>query len=121
MIETFFDRSFAIDRLRQGPLGGSYRFASQSVVNRGLFKGPQQLRYIGHFNRWLDRRGLTANQIDEEMIERFWRSFMRRKKVRRGDMSALFTLLDFLREQGVTPQRTIKAVLTPRESHVENL
>jgi hypothetical protein len=72
-----------------------------------------QLRYIGHFNRWLDRKGLTAKQIDEEMIERFWHSFMRRKKVRRGDMSALFTLLDFLREQGVTPQRTIKAVLTP--------
>jgi site-specific recombinase XerD len=122
MIETFFDRSFAIDRLRQGPLAGHIDLLANRLSTEGYSRVHSriQLRYIGHFNRWLDRKGLTAKQIDEEMIERFWHSFMRRKKVRRGDMSALFTLLDFLREQGVTPQRTIKAVLTPRESHVEN-
>jgi len=122
MIETFFDRSFAIDRLRVGPLAGHIDLLADRLSTQSFSRVHSriQLRYIGHFNRWLDRKGLTAKQVDEEMIERFWHFFMQRKRVRRGDMSALFTLLDFLREQGATPNRTINAVLTPRESHVEN-
>src|SRR5438270_10537367 len=27
-----------------------------------------------HFNRWLDPKGLTAKQLREDMIERFWHS-----------------------------------------------
>src|SRR5215831_14404747 len=122
MIETFFERSFAIDRLRKGFLGRHIDLLADRFSTQGFSRVHSriQLRYIGHFNRWLDKKGFTAKQIDEEMIERFWHLFMRRKRVRRRDMSALFTLLEFLREQGVTPRRSIKAVLSPRESHVES-
>jgi hypothetical protein len=63
-----------------------------------------QLRLVGHFNRWLEQKALTAEQIDEEIIERYWRYFMRKKRVRSKDSSALMKLLDLLREQGVTPR-----------------
>jgi hypothetical protein len=32
-----------------------------------------QLRLVGHFNRWLEQKDLTAEQIDEEIVERYWR------------------------------------------------
>jgi hypothetical protein len=38
MIETFFDRSFAIDRLRQGPLAGQTLYAALTGVHRGCVK-----------------------------------------------------------------------------------
>jgi hypothetical protein len=38
-----------------------------------------QLRLVGHFNRWLEQKDLTAAQIDEEIIERYWHYFMRKK------------------------------------------
>jgi hypothetical protein len=78
-----------------------------------------QLRLIGHFNRWLEQKDLTAEQIDEELIERYWRYFMRRKRVRSKDVCALMKLLDLLREQGVTPGRTPETVPTASETLLE--
>src|SRR5206468_1934151 len=44
---------------------------------------------------------------------------MRKKRVRSKDVYALMKLLDLLREQGVTPRRTIAAVPTARETRLE--
>jgi hypothetical protein len=79
-----------------------------------------QLRLIGHFNRWLEQKDFTAEQIDEEIVERYWRYFMQQKRVRSGDVCALMKLLDLLREQGVTPGRAIEAVPTVREMLLES-
>jgi hypothetical protein len=38
------------------------------------------------------------------LVERYWRYFMRKKRVRSKDVYALMKLLDLLREQGVTPR-----------------
>jgi hypothetical protein len=40
--------------------------------------------------------------------------------VRPKDVFALIRLLDFLREQGVTPLRAIESAPTPRETLLEN-
>jgi hypothetical protein len=63
--------------------------------------------------------GISAKQIDEALIKRYWRSFQRRKRVRWYDVGALLRLLDLLREEGITPQPTLKAVPTPREAQLE--
>jgi site-specific recombinase XerD len=78
-----------------------------------------QLRLVGHFNRWLDQKGLTAKQVDEDLVERYWHYFERRKRVRSFDVGALVRLLDLLREQGITPRRAIEAVPTPRETQLD--
>ncbi len=53
------------------------------------------------------------------MVERYWRYFMRKKRVRSKDVSALMKLLDLLREQGVTPRRTTEAIPSARETMLD--
>src|SRR5712671_1865762 len=121
LVQTFFERSFAINRLRQGPLAGHIDLLAARLATDGYSRVHTriQLRLVGHFNRWLEQKDLTAEQINEEMFERYWRYFMRKKRVRSKDVCALMKLLDLLREQGVTPRRTIEAVPTARETLLE--
>ena len=121
MVQTFFERSFAINRLRQGPLAGHIDLLAARLETDGYSRVHSriQLRLVGHFNRWLEQKDLTVEQIDEEIIERYWRYFMRKKRVRSKDVCALMKLLDLLREQGVTPRRTAAAVPTARETLIE--
>ena len=109
MLETFFQRSFAIRRLRHGPLAGHIDLLADRLAAQGYSRVHSriQLRHIGHFNRWLQQEHLSLEQLDENMIERYWRCFMREKRVRPKDVFALMKLLDLLREQGVTPRRAI--------------
>ena len=120
MVQTFFERSFAINRLRQGPLAGHIDRLAARLATDGYSRVHRriQLRLIGHFNRWLEQKDLTVEQIDEQIIERYWRYFMRKKRVRSKDVSAVMKLLDLLREQGVTPGR-IRPVPTARETLIE--
>jgi hypothetical protein len=118
LVQTFFERSFAIDRLRQGPLAGHIDLLAARLSTHGYSRVHSriQLRLVGHFNRWLEQKDLTVEQIDEELVERYWRYFMRKKRVRSKDVYALMKLLDLLREQGVTPRRSIEAVPSAREA-----
>jgi hypothetical protein len=84
LVQTFFERSFAINRLRQGPLAGHIDLLAARLATDGYSRVHSriQLRLIGHFNRWLEKKDLTVEQIDEQIIERYWRYFMRKKRVR---------------------------------------
>jgi hypothetical protein len=121
LVQTFFERSFAVNRLRQGPLAGHIDLLAARLATLGYSRVHSriQLRLVGYFNRWLEQKNLTVEHIDEEIIERYWRYFMRKKRVRSKDVCALMKLLDLLREQGVTPRRTIEAVPTARETLLE--
>jgi site-specific recombinase XerD len=78
-----------------------------------------QLRLVGHFNRWLENKHLTAEQLDEDVIECYRLYLKRRKRVRSEDVCTLVRLLGLLREQGVTPGRNIQTVPTARETLLE--
>jgi len=71
LLETFFQRSFAIRRLRRGPLAEYIDLLADRLAAQGYSRVHSriQLRHIGHFNRWLEQKDLTAAQIDEEIIE----------------------------------------------------
>jgi hypothetical protein len=101
MLETFFQRSFAMRRLRHGPLAGHIDVLADRLAAEGYSRVHSriQLRHIGHFNRWLQQEHLSLEQLDENIIERYWRYFMREKRVRPKDVFALMKLLDLLREQ----------------------
>jgi site-specific recombinase XerD len=121
LLETFFKRPCTITRLRQGPLAGHIDLLADRLAAHGFSRVHSriQLRLVGHFNSWLDQKGLTAKQVDEDLIERYWHHFERRKRVRPFDVGALVRLLDLLREQGITPRRAIEAVPTPRETQLD--
>ena len=63
-----------------------------------------QLRLLGCFNRWLDRRGLASGDVGPATIEQYLRGRAQSGKLRKGDSAALFRLLAILRPDstGVT-------------------
>jgi len=121
MVETFFKRSCTIHGLRQGPLAGHIDLLADHLAVHGFSRVHSriQLRLVGHFNRWLAQKGISAEQLDENAIERYCRWLRHRKHVRAEDVCSLVRLLDLLREQRITPRRTTKAVPTPREILLE--
>ena len=121
MVETFFKRSCTIHRLRQGPLAGHIDLLADRLAAHGFSRVHSriQLRLVGHFNRWLDKKGITTEQLDENVIERYTRWLRRGKHVRSEDVCSLVRLLDLLREQGITPRCMIEAVPTAQETLLE--
>jgi hypothetical protein len=121
MVETFFTRSCTIHGLRQGPLAGHIDLLADHLAAHGFSRVHSriQLRLVGHFNRWLEQKGIGAEQLDENAIERYCRWLRHRKHVRAEDVCSLVRLLDLLREQRITPRCTTKAVPTARETLLE--
>jgi hypothetical protein len=121
MVETFFKRSCTILGLRRGPLAGHIDLLADHLAAHGFSRVHSriQLRLVGHFNRWLEQKGISAKQLDENVIERYCRWLRRRKHVRAEDVCSLVRLLDLLREQRTTPRCTTKPVPTARETLLE--
>ena len=76
MVQTFFKRSCTIDRLRQGPLAGHIDLLAARLATHGYSRVHSriQLRLVGHFNRWLEQKHLTAEQLDESPLTGYRRS-----------------------------------------------
>ena len=122
MVQTFFKRLCTIHRLRRGPLAGHIDLLAAKLATEGFSRVHSriQLRLVGHFNRWLEQLHLAADQLNEDVIERYRRWLMRRKRVRSEDVRTLTRLLDLLREQGIAPQLQTKPVPTTREILIED-
>lgn len=122
MIPTFFKRSCTVHRLRRGPLAGHIDTLAAKLATEGFSQVHSriQLRLAGHFNRWLEQMHLTAEQLNEDVIERYRRWLKRRKRVRSEDVRTLTRLLELLRQQGIAPQLETKSVPTARETLIED-
>ena len=123
-METPFDYFFddhtnprTIDALKSGPLASALEAYAQRLheVGYATHSGFVQLRLLGCFNRWLDRKGLTSEDVDATTIGRYLRGRAQSQKLRRGDSAALFRLLTMLRPEGagvaVPPPTPVEAAL----------
>jgi site-specific recombinase XerD len=108
-METPFDYFFddgtnprTLDALKGGPLASPLKAYAQRLREDGYatHSGFVQLRLLGCFNRWLDRKGLTSQDVDAATIGRYLRGRAQSRKLRRGDSAALFRLLTMLRPEG---------------------
>lgn len=108
-METPFDYFFngrtnprTIAALRDGPLASPLVAYAQRLLDDGYatHSGFVQLRLLGCFNRWLDRKGLTSDDVDAATIEQYLRGRAQSRKLRKGDSAALFRLLTVLRPDG---------------------
>lgn len=54
-----------------GPLVGHIDLLADRLAAQGIswVDSRIQLRLVGHFNRWLDQKGIGAEQLDEDLIE----------------------------------------------------
>ncbi len=71
------------------------------------------------FGEWIERRGLSVEEIDDDVIAEFWRKQRRVPRVRHTGTKPLHRLLDLLRKQGAVPaqkppERTEAAALAHR-------
>jgi site-specific recombinase XerD len=115
----FDDRTNArtIEALRTGPLASPLKIYAQRLHEDGYatHSGFMQLPLLGCFNRWLDRRGLTSEDVDAATIEQYLRGRAQTRKLCKGDSAALLRLLTMLRpeEPSVTapPPTPVEAAL----------
>src|SRR5580704_2368029 len=105
-METPFDYFFSdstsprtIEALRCGPLASSLETYARRLHEDGYapHSGFIQLRMLGCFNRWLERKKLRSEDVDSATVERYLRGRAQSGKVRKGDSAALFRLLAMLR------------------------
>jgi site-specific recombinase XerD len=105
-MDTPFDYFFndrtnprTIEALSSGPLAASLEAYAQHLHENGYaaHSGFVQLRLLGCFNRWLDRRGLASGDVGPTTIEQYLRGRAQSGKLRKGDSAALFRLLAILR------------------------
>ena len=101
-METSFDYFFndrtnprTIEAVRSGPLAAALEAYARRLHEDGYaaHSGFVQLRLLGSFNLWLDRKGLGREDVDAAIIERYLRGRAQSRKLRRGDSAALFRLL----------------------------
>jgi hypothetical protein len=79
-MDTSFDYFFndrtnpkTIEALRSGPLASSLETYAQRLYQDGdaIHSGFLQLRLLGAFNGWLDRKGFTCGDVGPATIEQF--------------------------------------------------
>lgn len=65
-----------------------------------------KIRVVADLSRWLERRRLDVDNLDESAIARFFHRRRRYDPVRSGDTAAIRSLVDLLRDLGVLPARS---------------
>lgn len=130
-METPFDYFFddrtnprTIEAVRSGPLASPLEVYAQRLHENGYatHSGFVQLRLLGCFNRWLDRKRLSSEDVDAATIERYLHGRAQNRKLRRGDSAALFRLLTMLRPKGsgvaAPPPTPVEAALRPYQQYL---
>ena len=98
-MDTPFDYFFndrtnprTIEALTSGPLASSLNTYAERLREDGyaVHSGFVQLRLLGCFNRWLDRKGLAGADVDSTTIERYLDGRSQNGKLRKGDSQYWF-------------------------------
>lgn len=97
-------RSDAIrQRLRVGPLSSYLDTFAQHLSAHGyaIDTGRGKLRSVSRLSQWMDRRGLQAHDLNEQVLKRFLADRRRQGRLRRTDRQAVGCFLEHLRQTGV--------------------
>ena len=99
-------------RHRDGPLGAYVDAFAARLRDQGYVRctARYQIQLIGALGRWLKRQGINAQNLDERLIDHFFRS---RRRRRSGDWGTLRALLKQLQEAGVIKVPRQRAVDGP--------
>jgi len=93
-------RPTILHRLHEGPLGPYIDEYATRLVGQGLAQstGTRTLRLIAHLSRWLERRGLEIDALDESALDRYRRYRARTRRLGFGDPIALRRFLVWARD-----------------------
>ena len=108
MIDQFYSDPLLRQRLRLGPLGTHIDTFAQLLSTQGYARSTAQekIRVVAGLSRWLQRRRLGVDALDEQRASEFLR-YWRRRGLYRGDtFHTVQGLLMHLRSTGVCQQIT---------------
>ena len=103
MIDQFFSDPLTLHRLRSGPLGDRIDAFAQILSAQGYTRliMREKIRAVAGLSRWLHRRGLGVESLDEQSISAFLRYGRRRGLCRCHTSHTLQGLLAHLRDVGI--------------------
>src|SRR5271166_1386212 len=123
-MDHYFRYDAIRQRLRVGPLS-SYldTFAQHLSEHRYAFDtGRGKLRSVSRLSQWMDRRGLLAHDLNEQVLKRFLADRRRQGRLRCADRQAVGCFLEHLRQTGVLEPslpRCVDDMYTPLERDFE--
>lgn len=114
-MEQFFENTQTLLRLRECPLGPYIESFVKQLIEQGYAQCSihSYLRLVADFSCWLEQQRVTVEEITPEHIKQYFKQPHRLS--RRGYAFTLQRFLDFLRQQGVIPEKTAPMVQTPVE------
>ncbi len=73
MLSEFFVAPERIQAIRSGPAGGLVEGFAQELFQRGYaeISARRHIRAAEHLMHWADRRGLSAQDLDDRVLDRF--------------------------------------------------
>jgi site-specific recombinase XerD len=105
---TFIKKPKRLRRLREGPLGVHIDLFAARLLREGHCQQSawRNIRVAGDFSRWLSRKGIAVDGVDEGIVERYMQFRSRYRHPFLSDRAALNRLLTVLREVDViVPKR----------------
>lgn len=102
-MNQYFRYEAVRQRLRVGPLRDYFDSFAQKLSEYGyaIDSGQQQLRAVARLSRWMSRRRLRAQDLDEQVAAEFLRQRRRRGRMRNIEPKTLALPLEHLRQDGV--------------------
>lgn len=96
-----------LDRYRCGPLGPHLRSFADWLSEQGYPRqtGIQKLRLFAFLSRWLERKKISLQQLDEQRIEQFRKTQRKQLRRQRQVQHTLTQLLHHLRRLRVVPDQ----------------
>lgn len=118
--EQYLNRSRLFRRLRNGPHGSYVELYASQLIKIGLSRQStwRSLNLLGDLISWLTRIGSMPTELEERVVEQYFRRRSRKQSIQPGDRAALRRFLSVLREAGMIAP-AIRPPLTPHEQIFE--
>jgi site-specific recombinase XerD len=118
--EQYLNRSRLFRRLRNGPHGSYAELYASQLIKIGLSRQStwRSLNLLGDLISWLTRIGSMPTELEERVVEQYFRRRSRKQSIQPGDRAALRRFLSVLREAGMIAP-AIRPPLTPHEQIFE--
>jgi site-specific recombinase XerD len=115
MIEHFYAQTHSAQRLRSGPLEPHLDDFATFLQEQGYSRqaGQQKLRLAADLSRWLQRRRLPVEELEEEQVREFFDARWRRRRWHNSDQSSLSLLLSQLRQANIIPDKVVPSSQSP--------
>lgn len=106
MSTQFLAKPEKSQNLKFGPLSCHIPAFKSSLYEQGYASTSihGKMMVVRNFSRWIEKRQLMICELDEWAISDFFEDHPRAGYVRRGDLATLHSLLEWLRDAGITPK-----------------